>query len=368
MVKMERIKEPVRLRQKKLANGNLSLYLDIYRNGMRSYEFLRLYLIPETDKNAKLRNKETLRLAEAIKIEHIAELQKNTFGFSVTKTKTRLTQYIRDYMAQKDKGTSGTYRNVLIRAEDYFGDSFILERITENDVKEFFAYIAKTPNHNKNGKLLSQTTVNLYCSIFRTFLNQAAREGIVPYNFAKTITIVKKAESVRQYLTIDELQRLTKTNLTKTYRRAFIFSCLTGLRKSDIERLTWGDIVEQDDFTRIIFRQKKTHNLEYLDISEQARQILGERKAATDSVFPKFHPTHKTNKSIRKWAQSIGIDKPLTFHSARHTFACMMLTVGVDLYTTSKLLGHRNLGTTQIYAKIVDKKKQEAVSKIPIEI
>ena len=364
---MERIKEPVRLRQKKLANGNISLYLDIYRNGMRSYEFLRLYLIPEIDKNAKLRNKETLRLAEAIKIERIAELQKNAFGFSVTKSKTKLTEYIRDYLAQKDTGTASTYRNVLIRVEDYFGDSFILERITENDVKDFFSYIAHTPNHNKNGNVLSKTTVNLYCSIFRTFLNQAARDGIVPYNLAKTASMVKKTESVRQYLTIEELQRLTKTDLTKPCRRAFIFSCLTGLRKSDIQRLTWGDIVEQDGFTRIIFRQKKTRNLEYLDISEQARQIIGERKGATDSVFPKFQPT-KTTKIIRKWAQTVGIDKPLTFHSARHTFAVMMLTVGVDLYTTSKLLGHRDIKTTQIYAKIVDKKKQEAIAKIPIVI
>ena len=120
--------------------------------------------------------------------------------------------------------------------------------------------------------------------------------------------------------------------------------------------------------TRIIFRQKKTKEIEYLDISPQARLLMGERKGCLDKVFTKFQCDSRTNKSIQKWVESVGIDKKITFHCARHTFAVMMLTIGVDIYTTSKLLGHRELSTTQIYAKIVDKKKQEAVTKIPIVI
>jgi integrase len=96
---------------------------------------------------------------------------------------------------------------------------------------------------------------------------------------------------------------------------------------------------------------------------------MGERTCDGDKVFRKFHYNASTNPAIRRWAQSVGINKPLTFHSARHTFAVMMLSLGVDIYTTSKLLGHRELSTTQIYAnKIIDRKKQEAVAKIPILI
>lgn len=68
---------------------------------------------------------------------------------------------------------------------------------------------------------------------------------------------------------------------------------------------------------------------------------------------------------MQRWCDDAGIRKHITFHCARHTFATMMIDLGTDLYTVSKLLGHRNLSTTQIYAKIVDKKKQEAVMRVP---
>ena len=191
---------------------------------------------------------------------------------------------------------------------------------------------------------------------------------MLPNDVLSGVSIVGKNESIRQYLSIEELQILSSTELDKPFKRAFIFSCLTGLRKSDVEVLEWGDIIEQDGFSRIVFRQRKTKNIEYLDISSQAKQVIGKRMADSSKVFHDFRYSWYTNKQIMKWTQSVGITKKITFHSARHTFAVMMLTIGVDIYTTSKLLGHRELSTTQIYAKIIDKKKQDAVSKIPIII
>lgn len=359
-------KEPIRIRRKKLKNGNTSLYLDIYYNGRRSYEFLRLYLIPERDSNAKMRNKETLRLAEAIKAKRIVEIQNGNFGFNKNASKTRIVAYIEAIVARKDAGTKKMYNNVAIRAREFFGESFILEQLTANDVRGFFAFLHKSRNHNEKGKTLSQTTLHSYCNIFKTFLHQAVKDGLLTNDVSAGIGIIGKSESVRQYLTIEELQRLANTELDKEYKRAFIFSCFTGLRASDVEALSWSDIVEQDGFTRIVFRQRKTKNIEYLDISQQAKQIIGDK---TDGkVFPKFRYSAYTNKALRRWANGVGINKQITFHSARHTFAVMMLTIGVDIYTTSKLLGHRELSTTQIYAKVIDKKKQEAVSKIPIVI
>lgn len=368
MKKKVKIKEPVHVRQKKLANGNVSLYLDIYYNGRRTYEFLRLYLIPERDKGAKLRNEDTLRLAEAIKAKRIVEIQNGAYGFNVNKSKTFLVPFIEDFISKKSKGTSKTYRNVYVRAKEFFGDYFILENITANDVKSFFDFLARTPNRNHEGRTLSKTTLHTYCNVFKTFLHQANKEGRLPTEVYSGISVVGRSESVRQYLTIEELQKLSATNLNKPYKRAFIFSCLTGLRKSDVLALTWAEVIEQDGFTRIVFRQRKTQNLEYLDISPQAKQLMGERRKDSEKVFYKFKYHGSTSLVLRKWAKSVGINKPITFHSARHTFAVMMLTLGVDIYTTSKLLGHRELATTQIYAKVIDKKKQDAVSKIPIVI
>ena len=116
-----------------------------------------------------------------------------------------------------------------------------------------------------------------------------------------------------------------------------------------------------------MFRQKKTGGQEYLDITPQAADLIGERGNAKgdDKVFGNILNPSDTNDNLRIWALRAGVDKHISFHCGRHTFAVLMLTLGTDIYTVSKLLGHRELKTTQIYAKIVDEKKQEAVDNIP---
>lgn len=168
------------------------------------------------------------------------------------------------------------------------------------------------------------------------------------------------------YLTLEELQRLTNAYCeSKAVQTAFLFSCLTGLRRSDIERLTWGEVHTQGEFTRIIFKQKKTGGLEYLDINAEAVALMGKRGTADAPVFANFYSPSTTNRFIKEWCMRAGITKDITFHCGRHTFATLMLDLGTDIYTVSKLLGHRELKTTQIYAKVIDKNKQAAVSRIP---
>lgn len=84
-----------------------------------------------------------------------------------------------------------------------------------------------------------------------------------------------------------------------------------------------------------------------------------------DRVFSSFKYSAWTILELKKWAFTAGITKNITFHTGRHTFATMMLSLGADIYTVSKLLGHKELATTQIYAKVLDKRKQDAVSLIP---
>ena len=146
-------------------------------------------------------------------------------------------------------------------------------------------------------------------------------------------------------------------------KRAFLFCCFCGLRFSDVEALTWGNITEQNGqtFARIIVR--KNRQPLHVPLSPEALRWIPERGRAsdTDSVFKlKEYPTARAQ--LKKWIESTDIKKHVTFHVARHTFATLMLTLGADLYTTSKLLGHSKVTTTQIYAKIVDAKKVEAVN------
>lgn len=93
--------------------------------------------------------------------------------------------------------------------------------------------------------------------------------------------------------------------------------------------------------------------------------MLGTRGNPDELVFPALGPIQAARISIAAWVKSAGINKHITFHCARHTFAVMMLDVGVDLYTVSKLLGHKSIESTQVYAKILDKNKKAAVDKIP---
>lgn len=197
-------------------------------------------------------------------------------------------------------------------------------------------------------------------------MNKAFDERIIASNPIRGIDNFKAEEGQRMYLTVDELRKLAATEMPyPTLRNAFLFSCLTGLRRSDIERLTWGEVHQQGEFTRLIFTQKKTGGMEYLDISQQAAELLGERRGTQDKVFAEMVSPDAQNHAIQNWVYRAGIDKKITFHCGRHTFAVMMLDLGTDIYTVSKLLGHKQLSTTQIYAKVLDKNKQAAVARIP---
>jgi integrase len=149
-------------------------------------------------------------------------------------------------------------------------------------------------------------------------------------------------------------------------KEAFLFSSLTGLRFSDIKALKWKNISfdSQNGYT-IKFIQQKTKGLEHLPISEQAIKIIGERKLDNELVFNNLIYSAYHNKILHRWIEKAGIEKHITFHCARHSFATLQLTFNTDIYTVSKLLGHRYLKTTEIYAKVIDKKKINAVANMP---
>lgn len=376
---MSNSKEPIKLRQRKTSAGNVSLYLDIYLNGERSYEYLKLYLVPEKTREDKKKNMETLKLAEAIRSKRIVELQNGEFGFkSQYAEETLFFDYYEAMCAKRlgeeSKGNWGNWRSCLKHLEKYEPNRKItFAKITPEWVKGFRDYLEKEAcawgsdfrNRIKDHPLSRNSKLS-YFNKLRACLNQAFDDRIIARNPIRGIDGFKPEEGTRMYLTIEEVKLLAETECEyPRIKDAFLFSCLTGLRRSDVLRLTWKDIQKQGDFTRIIFRQKKTKGLEYLDISEQAAELLGERGKADEQIFTDIHTPGCTNEAIKRWVLKAGIHKNITFHCARHTFAVMMLDLGTDIYTVSKLLGHRELNTTQIYAKVLDKNKQAAVSKIP---
>jgi len=385
-----KLKEPVRIRFKKLSNGNQSIYLDYYTGdvirkenyvgGKRKYEFLKLYLIPERTREDKAKNEATLALAKAIQSKRIVEVQNDAHGFQNTnKSRVNLLEYLENIGKESaEQGSRNYARTVLntVRALKLFrGDYIAFRDVDKEFLSEFTDYLRQMPKASKYGVLkdggrLSNNSVVSYYGTLRTAINRAYKEGIITVNPTKEFDFASKVRqepSRREYLTIDELKTLINTECRhEIVKRAFLFSCLCGLRVSDIRKLKWCDLQRSGGRVRIEITMQKTKEPLYLPISDEALKWLPEHSEAGDSDFI-FPLTHEgtVNDTLQHWAKVAGITKHISFHVARHTHATMMLTLGADLYTVSKLLGHKNIATTQIYAKIVDKKKEEAIGLIP---
>ena len=380
----------MRIRFKQLSNGNQSIYLDYYTGdvirkenyvgGKRKYEFLKLYLIPERTREDKAKNEVTLALAKAIQSKRIVEVQNDAHGFQNTnKSRVNLLDYLENIGKQSaEQGSRNYARTVLntVRALKLFrGDYIAFRDVDKEFLSEFTDYLRQMPKASKYGVLktggrLSANSVVSYYGTLRTAINRAYKEGIITVNPTKEFDFASKVRqepSRREYLTIDELKTLINTECRhEIVKRAFLFSCLCGLRVSDIRKLRWCDLQRSGGRVRIEITMQKTKEPLYLPISDEALKWLPERGEASDSDFI-FPLTHEgtVNDTLQHWAKVAGITKHISFHVARHTHATMMLTLGADLYTVSKLLGHKNIATTQIYAKIVDKKKEEAIGLIP---
>lgn len=348
-------KEIVRLRQKPLKDGSVSLYLDIYVNGQRKYGFLKLYLQPERTRQDKSRNKETMRLAEVIKSQRIVEVERGIYDLSA-ETNMVFDKCMKTFIDSEERlgrcvRPMKSIRQILFPK---FGN-IKLSKFTKSTMQGIKDTLFSL-DHEHNTKVR-------YFSLVKTALRKAADAGQIRHEIVRSVSNEGLEDVAREHLTLEELRVLVDHPCKHPeIKRAFLFSCLTGLRSVDIKALTWDEIEVSNGFTRIVFRQIKTKKQEYMDITPQAAELLGERGEGVifDLGRQDFYNPH-----IKEWVRSAGIDKEITFHCARHTFACMMLELDINVAVIQKLLGHRKLDTTMIYAKVIDKSKREAVMRIP---
>jgi len=375
----------VKLREKKISGNRQSLYLDFYpaiphpKTGEPTRrEFLGLYLFDKT-KNPidKQGNKETLQLAEQIRQKRENYLNKPEIYTGYEKEQLKIKEqgeqnFVTYFKSLADKRKASNHDN-WVSAYNY------LETFTKGNLKfadlnekfcnEFKEYLLTTKSNKSNKVTLAQNSAVSYFNKLKATLKQAYKDGYLPSDLNGKIQPVKQAETQRNFLTIEELNSLVKTECNNPLlKRAALFSALTGLRFSDIKNLVWGELefIEGNGYF-IQFKQQKTKGVEMMPISEQAYSLLGERKEPTDKVFEGLTYSAYENKHLYQWIGAAGITKDITFHCFRHTFATLQLSKGTDIYTVSKMLGHRELKTTQIYAKIIDKTKREAADKIQLD-
>lgn len=369
--KATRLKEPVKVRTKKLADGSESYYLDIYVDGKRSYEFLKLYLLPEINPMIKEQNRATKVAVEAIKSKRIIELTHSKAGLKKTsiRSKMLLDDWMETYLAEQErKGVRGLkLLRTVCRMLPLYRKKVRMQEIDKEWCLDFIDWIQHTYK-TRWGKPLSPKSTADYVGYFSTALNAAVRAEVIPENPFMTLAAterIKVPESKREYLTIDEIKVLIDTECPREdVKRAYLFSCYCGLRLSDVYALRWKDIILDGEQYRMSTVMKKTTTPIYLPLSRHAIRWLPERNGEGDElkIFDGLPAEPNINKVLAKWVETAKIAKKITYHTSRHTFATMMLTLGADLYTVSKLLGHANVKNTQIYAKIVDSKKVEAVN------
>ena len=372
-----KLKETVRIREKKLSDGNISLYLDMYYKGIRKKESLKLYILPETSPIIKMQNANTRKLAEQIKAQRILDIQ--NCGLvdwdSVKRSHITLKEWMVKFSqgdAAVTEGSKRTRRNALARVEqylNYIGEPDLeLKNVDKEFCRGFIAFL-KTCKFNNGKKTLSNTTCRIFVNIVTAALTKAVNEGIIERNPFKQLEAKekpKKDESTREFLTIDELKLLMATPCRlEIVKHAFLFSCFTGLRYSDVKSLLWSEIHTAADGKTLYLehQQVKTKKNVTVALSEEALKWMPKKQKGKDKVFHQMQITSTTVEVLlEEWVKAAGIHKHITYHCSRHTAATMLLTLGADLYTVSKILGHSSIKMTEVYAKIVDKKKVETVN------
>lgn len=357
----------VTIREKSINNGvEKSLYLDIYKSPNERYKEslkLRIFTKPKSIQE-RTHNTNTKSLAEQIRAKKMLEVQEGYYGLKITKNKfNNFLQYFKMLTDKREiSGTNfnhwdSTYKQ-LVNFCDEIKCKPSFAQINKEWLEEVKIFLLKN---------LSQNSAASYFNILRHSIHEAKRDLFITGDPLRHVQTPKIIESQREYLTLEEIQKLAATECKdELYKRVFLFGCLTGLRISDMIKLKWSEVKHNEEIGHhIVYTQKKTQNNEILQINEQARKFLGEIRQSEELVFNGLRYSDTNNRILKHWALDAGIRKPVTFHIARHTFATLQLSLGTDIYVLSKLLGHRKITTTQIYGKIIDETKRKAVDILP---
>jgi integrase len=381
----------VHLREKKISNGRKSLYLDFYpaiphpeTGEPTRREFLGLYIYEKAKSPIdKQHNIETLKIGESIRQKRENFLNKPEIYSQYEKEQLRakelgeqsFIEYFKKLANKRKASNHDNWVSALNYLEAFTQGNLKFSDLNEKVLEDFKDYLLTAKSKRSSKTTLAQNSAVSYFNKVKAALKQAYKDGILQYDLNARIKPVKAEETRRSYLTIDELNQLVKTPCNDVLmKRAALFSALTGLRFSDIQKMTWSELeyVQAQGYF-LNFDQKKTKGVEVLPISVQAYSFTEGRENPKDMpqgklVFDGLKYSAYHNKHLFQWIGAAGITKEITFHCFRHTFATLQIFNGTDIYTVSKMLGHKDLKTTQIYAKIVDEAKRTAVDKIQLDL
>lgn len=339
----------VSIAKKKLkAKGEYALYLDYRIDGQRKRQYLKLHWISGRNKD----NAKVMEVAEARRRE-LSELlnSRETKAFSLDITFSNYVSVMGGFYEANTKRV----HQASLRIINALFPNLKIRDIDRTWFKQFIAHLVKRKNH--------PNTIIQRCCFVKSVLHKAKIDGIINSVVDLKGLLPSSVRSNRTFLTIDEIKKLVDTDIYRPIiKSAFLFSCFTGLRISDIMNLTYGNI----DNNVLQIQMKKTKEYIQIPLSENALKYLPPREPTEVLIFPNMPKGRcHLNRILKRWAKDAGVKKDLSFHIARHTFATMTLKFCGNLYTVSKLLGHSKIETTAIYAKCVLDEKVQAVNAVP---
>ncbi|MFT4168455.1 site-specific integrase [Dysgonomonas sp. 37-18] len=363
-------KNNVTLREKALSNGNISLYLDIYRDGVRVKEYLKLYIV-DKPKNTfeRQQNKETLQLAEEIRTARETELNHSAFGLvSPVKKRINFLEFFQNYVdtyTKKDlrmmQGSLQRFKNFLAESYPTMKNYIKPEQMDKDMMVKFVEYLQnRSIGEGARG----------YFQRFKKVVKYATEKDIFHKNPTNGVScIVDDTALTKDVLTLEEIQELAKTPYQNgDIKKAFLFCLYAGLRYCDVVDLKYSNV----DYSgkRIKFEQAKTkghskNSIVIIPLSQTLFSLIGEKPTKDDYIFKL--PSHTgCLKALRTWVARAGIDKHITWHCARHSFAVNLLgECQTDIKTVASLLGHSGLKHTEKYTRAVDSLKEKAVNSLP---
>jgi integrase/recombinase XerD len=346
----------VTIRKKKLNDGYVSVFLDIHYKGIRRYEFLSLKYKDKASNLAERQiKKEKEETAKRIALNREAEIINCEYGLdTIIRQDTDFFRFFEDYI-EKHKGLVDIrcYVSVLSKLRCYTGKQKLYCReVTESLLERFSKYLQA----NMNG----DTPYNYFKKLKRV-IKDAVREKLIRENPSIDIRCPKARGIEKAVLSFEEIKLLNATYCSNPeIKRAFLISCLTGLRFCDIKAIKWRNI----KMNVIDLVQAKTKCPVVITLNNDAQQLIGKRKEPNEFVFKL--PTHNgCLKVLATWVRKAGIEKRITWHCARHSFATNLIQQGSDILITSKLLGHESLKYTARYTRVSEVLKNDAVNRFP---
>jgi integrase/recombinase XerD len=380
-----------KLGAKILADGRDSLFLDFYlgfemaisaKSGKKykkvnnTREYLKLYLwrAPRTPIERQ-QNKETLELAKKIRYERGQELLESAEGYRLKKD--RKINYLDYFQAYIDSYTKKDVRMVqlaLNRFKDFFRDTpeynkfakgIKPEQITKDMVTDYTEYL-KSRSVGEGAKSIYQR--------FKKVINYAMEHDVIMKNPCTGVTIKVDDQILKKdILSMEEEQALIAThydNENPNIRRAFIICLYCGLRFCDVKDLTYRNIDYSNKLLKFEQNKTKGHSAAsgvIIPLNDSLLSFIGEapEDGNLDALLFPLPSYEMCLKALKRWVKRAGINKHISWHCARHSFAVELLNNGANIKTVASLLGHSGLRHTEKYTRAIDSLKQDAINSLP---